>query len=76
MRHQGEFSTSLESSFELRLKNYAERDEDENLPWSIKELRACYKVAAERFGWERAPAAASAWRFWRKFTGTFALAAS
>jgi xanthine dehydrogenase YagR molybdenum-binding subunit len=38
---------------ELRLKNYAERDEDENLPWSSKELRACYRVAAERFGWER-----------------------
>ena len=38
---------------ELRLKNYAERDEHANLPWSSKELRACYRVAAERFGWAR-----------------------
>ncbi|HZD40629.1 MAG TPA: molybdopterin cofactor-binding domain-containing protein, partial [Terriglobales bacterium] len=36
---------------DLRLRNYAERDEDKNLPWSRKELRACYHAAAERFGW-------------------------
>ncbi|KAA2237797.1 xanthine dehydrogenase family protein molybdopterin-binding subunit [Salinarimonas soli] len=41
---------------ELRLKNYADRDQHKNLPWSSKELRACYRVAAERFGWsERTP---------------------
>ncbi|HEX7968976.1 MAG TPA: xanthine dehydrogenase family protein molybdopterin-binding subunit [Stellaceae bacterium] len=38
---------------ELRLKNYAERDPEKNLPWSSKELRACYATAAERFGWSR-----------------------
>jgi xanthine dehydrogenase YagR molybdenum-binding subunit len=38
---------------ELRLRNHAERDEDEDLPWSSKELRACYQTAAERFGWDR-----------------------
>ncbi len=38
---------------ELRLRNYAEYDEDSNLPWSSKELRACYRIAAERFGWSR-----------------------
>ena len=38
---------------ELRLRNYAEYDEDANLQWSSKELRACYKAAAERFGWSR-----------------------
>lgn len=38
---------------ELRLRNYAEFDEDANLQWSSKELRICYKLAAERFGWSR-----------------------
>jgi Molybdopterin-binding domain of aldehyde dehydrogenase len=36
---------------ELRLKNYADRDEHKNPPWSSKELRASYRMAAERFGW-------------------------
>ena len=35
----------------LRLHNYAERNEDKNLPWSSKKLRECYAMAAERFGW-------------------------
>jgi xanthine dehydrogenase YagR molybdenum-binding subunit len=38
---------------ELRLANYAERNEADDLPWSSKELRACYRTAAERFGWSR-----------------------
>ena len=41
----------------LRLKNHAEKDQHKNLPWSSKELRACYQVAAERFGWSRRSAA-------------------
>ncbi|QRO02074.1 xanthine dehydrogenase family protein molybdopterin-binding subunit [Archangium violaceum] len=36
---------------ELRLKNYAERDQNEDKPFSSKELRACYRQGAERFGW-------------------------
>lgn len=36
---------------ELRLKNYAEKDEDKNLPWSSKSLRECYRMGAEKFGW-------------------------
>jgi xanthine dehydrogenase YagR molybdenum-binding subunit len=36
----------------FRLKNYAERDQHKNLPWSSKELRACYETGAERFGWK------------------------
>jgi len=35
----------------LRLKNYADHDEDKNLPWSAKSLRECYAKGAERFGW-------------------------
>jgi xanthine dehydrogenase YagR molybdenum-binding subunit len=38
---------------ELRLRNYAERDEDENKPWSSKTLRECYREAGNRFGWGR-----------------------
>ena len=38
---------------ELRLKNYADRDQKEDVPFSSKELRACYREAAERFGWDR-----------------------
>jgi len=40
---------------ELRLRNYAERDEDKNLPWSTKSLRECYRQGAERFGWAKRP---------------------
>ena len=38
---------------ELRLKNYTERDLGEDKPFSSKELRACYRLGAERFGWAR-----------------------
>ena len=36
---------------ELRLQNYAQSDQNEGLPFSSKELRACYRQGAERFGW-------------------------
>jgi xanthine dehydrogenase YagR molybdenum-binding subunit len=36
---------------ELRLRNYAERDEHEGKPFSSKSLRECYRIAADRFGW-------------------------
>ncbi|MES2830033.1 MAG: xanthine dehydrogenase family protein molybdopterin-binding subunit [Bacteroidota bacterium] len=38
---------------ELRLINYAERDESTDRPYSSKELRQCYLQAAERFGWSK-----------------------
>jgi xanthine dehydrogenase YagR molybdenum-binding subunit len=38
---------------ELRLRNYAEKDEVKDVPWSSKALRACYETAADRFGWSR-----------------------
>jgi xanthine dehydrogenase YagR molybdenum-binding subunit len=40
----------------LRLKNYAERDQNHDLPFSSKELRACYRLGAEAFGWSKRPA--------------------
>ncbi|HTK05940.1 MAG TPA: xanthine dehydrogenase family protein molybdopterin-binding subunit [Ktedonobacteraceae bacterium] len=36
---------------ELRLRNYAEIDPEEEQPWTSKSLRACYQQGAERFGW-------------------------
>ncbi|ACL57875.1 xanthine dehydrogenase family protein molybdopterin-binding subunit [Methylobacterium nodulans] len=38
---------------ELRLRNYAERDEGENKEFTSKALRACYEEGAARFGWAR-----------------------
>lgn len=38
---------------ELRLRNYAERDGNDDKPFTSKELRACYREGAERFGWSR-----------------------
>ena len=38
---------------ELRLINYAETDPDSGRPFSSKALRECYKLAAEKFGWQR-----------------------
>jgi xanthine dehydrogenase YagR molybdenum-binding subunit len=38
---------------ELRLRNYAERDQQEDHPWSSKSLRECYQKASGRFGWAR-----------------------
>jgi xanthine dehydrogenase YagR molybdenum-binding subunit len=38
---------------EVRLINYAEQDEDKKLPWSGKQLRQCYQMGAEKFGWSK-----------------------
>ena len=38
---------------ELRLRNYAERDPGLHVPFSSKSLCECYRVASERFGWEK-----------------------
>jgi xanthine dehydrogenase YagR molybdenum-binding subunit len=35
----------------FRLKNYAEEDQTEGKPFSSKELVACYREGAEKFGW-------------------------
>jgi len=38
---------------ELRLKNYSERNANQDKPYSSKALRECYAQGAERFGWSR-----------------------
>ncbi|MCD5994791.1 xanthine dehydrogenase family protein molybdopterin-binding subunit [Pseudomonas sp. CDFA 602] len=37
----------------LRVINYAERNGNEDKPYSSKELLECYSQGAERFGWEK-----------------------
>ena len=53
----------------LRLKNYAEQDPEKHRPWSSKTLRECYRVGAERFGWNRRPRAPRAQRDGRALVG-------
>jgi xanthine dehydrogenase YagR molybdenum-binding subunit len=53
----------------LRLANYAERDANQDRPFSSKELRACFSQGAQRFGWERRPAATRAMRDGRELIG-------
>src|SRR5207245_917440 len=53
----------------LRLKNYADQDPDTHRPWSSKTLRECYRVGAERFGWNRRPRAPRAQRDGRALLG-------
>lgn len=38
---------------EIRLKNYAEKDDSSDRPFSSKHLRECYQTGAERFGWSK-----------------------
>ena len=42
---------------ELRLRNYAERDENQGKEFTSKQLRECYRQGAERFGWSKRQAA-------------------
>ena len=38
---------------ELRYRNYSERDQNADVPFTSKELRECYRRGAAAFGWER-----------------------
>jgi xanthine dehydrogenase YagR molybdenum-binding subunit len=38
---------------ELRLRNYSERDQIEDKPYTSKQLRECYRQGAEAFGWAK-----------------------
>jgi xanthine dehydrogenase YagR molybdenum-binding subunit len=41
---------------ELRLRNYSDRDQGDDLPYTSKALRECYRRGAAAFGWdERTP---------------------
>jgi xanthine dehydrogenase YagR molybdenum-binding subunit len=53
----------------LRLKNYADMDPSRGLPYSTKELRACYQQGAERFGWDKRPLEPGTMRQGRELIG-------
>ena len=38
---------------ELRIRNYSDIDQNDNVPYTSKELRECYRQGAEAFGWEK-----------------------
>ena len=38
---------------ELRLRCYSDRDQNEDIPYSSKRLRECYRQGAEAFGWNK-----------------------
>ncbi|MCX2740960.1 xanthine dehydrogenase family protein molybdopterin-binding subunit [Pontibacter anaerobius] len=38
---------------EFRLKNYSEKDQNQDKPFSSKELKECYRQGAEKFGWSK-----------------------
>ena len=38
---------------ELRLRCYSERDQNEDVPYTSKQLRECYRQGAEAFGWDK-----------------------
>lgn len=54
---------------ELRLRNYTERDENDDKPLTSKELRACYSEGAARFGWSRRKPTPRAMRAGRELVG-------
>jgi xanthine dehydrogenase YagR molybdenum-binding subunit len=54
---------------ELRLKNYAEVDPSDGLPFSSKKLRECYVEGARRFGWSNRIAEPRAMREGRDLVG-------
>jgi xanthine dehydrogenase YagR molybdenum-binding subunit len=38
---------------DLRLKCYSDRDQNEDVPYTSKQLRECYRQGAAAFGWEK-----------------------
>src|SRR5258707_12501028 len=38
---------------ELRLRCYSDRDQNEDVPYTSKQLRECYRQGAEAFGWSK-----------------------
>lgn len=53
----------------IRLKNHSIKDEQNDKPYSSKELLACYTQGAERFGWGRRKLAPRSMREGRELVG-------
>ena len=44
---------------ELRLRCYSDRDQNEDIPYTSKQLRECYRQGAAAFGWDKRNARAA-----------------
>ena len=44
---------------DLRVRNFADHDQDRGRPWTSNSLLECYRIGADRFGWASRPAAGS-----------------
>ncbi len=58
---------------ELRVRNFADHDQDAGRPWTSNGLLECYRVGAERFGWarRRKGGADGRWRLGSGMASTF-----
>jgi xanthine dehydrogenase YagR molybdenum-binding subunit len=54
---------------ELRLRNYAERDANQDKAFTSKELRKCYEEGGARFGWSKRTPAPRSMREGRELVG-------
>lgn len=54
---------------ELRLRNYTDHDENDGKAFTSKELRACYREGAARFGWSKRTAQTGSMRDGRELIG-------
>jgi xanthine dehydrogenase YagR molybdenum-binding subunit len=54
---------------ELRLRNYTDHDENDGKTFTSKELRACYREGAKRFGWSKRNARPRSMRDGRELVG-------
>ncbi|MGE0747056.1 MAG: xanthine dehydrogenase family protein molybdopterin-binding subunit [Rhodospirillales bacterium] len=54
---------------ELRLRNYSDRDQNIDAPYTSKALRECYRQGAATFGWERRSAAPRSMREGNELVG-------
>jgi xanthine dehydrogenase YagR molybdenum-binding subunit len=65
-----ELAVALEiDPLELRIRNYSDRDLNENVPFTSKNLRECYRQGAEAFGWSKRSAAARSMRDGKELVG-------
>ena len=54
---------------ELRFRCYSDRDQHEDIPYTSKKLRECYRQGAEMFGWSRRSAAPRSMRDGNELVG-------
>jgi len=54
---------------ELRLRCYSDRDQNEDVPYTSKALRECYRQGAEAFGWHQRKPEAQSMRDGRELVG-------